>query len=67
MGTVSTISFIVGGVGVGVGVVALLLPSREPTSASAGGKIGASSKMERQGPRVSPFVGVGSAGLVGTF
>ncbi|MDB4998650.1 MAG: hypothetical protein JWM74_6082 [Myxococcaceae bacterium] len=65
MGTVSTISFIVGGVGIGVGVVALFLPSS--ASASASTAANKSAKMERQSPRVSPFVGVGSAGLVGTF
>jgi hypothetical protein len=65
MGTVSTISFIVGGVGIGVGVVALFLPSS--ASASATTAANKSAKMERQSPRVSPFIGVGSAGLVGTF
>jgi hypothetical protein len=53
--TISTVSFIVGGVGVAVGVIALLVgkPSApEPAPATA---------------RVVPWVGPGSAGLSGSF
>jgi hypothetical protein len=59
MATVSTVSFIIGAVGVGVGVVGLLTqpkneePQQPPKSAAK--------------PTVSPWIGVGSAGLSGSF
>jgi hypothetical protein len=52
-GNISTVSFIVGAVGAAGGAILLLTqPSRESSSATA---------------RVSAFVGVGSAGVKGTF
>jgi hypothetical protein len=56
LGTVSTVGFIVGGVGAAAGAVLLLLrkPSVEASSA--------------HGPRtVGPWVGAGAAGVEGTF
>jgi hypothetical protein len=52
-GAISTGGFIVGGVGVTLGAVLLLMRTGEPSQAHA--------------PRVSPFVGWGTAGLGGTF
>jgi hypothetical protein len=60
MGTISTISFIVGGAGVAVAVVALFLPS-------GSARASASARTMKAEPRVSPFLGVGSAGLRGSF
>ena len=54
--TISTVSFIVAGAGAGLTVVALVMgrrPSHEQATSSA--------------PRVSPWVGAGSAGVVGSF
>jgi hypothetical protein len=53
MGTISTISFVVAGAGLGVGVMGLL-------------GVGAKPVKETQGS-VSPYVGLGSAGVVGAF
>ena len=53
--TVSTISFIVAGAGAGVAVVALAM-GRRP-----------SAEQKTSAPRVTPWVGVGSAGLSGSF
>lgn len=53
--TISTVSFIVAGAGAGVAVVALVM-GRSP-----------SPEQKATGPRVSPWVGVGSAGLGGSF
>lgn len=58
MGTISTISFAVAGVGAAVGVIGVLLPT-----SSAPSEGGASTSK----PRVTPFVGAGSAGVAGTF
>jgi len=52
-GTVSTVGFIVGGVGVGLGAVLLLAHSSESAQPRAA--------------HVSPFVGWGTAGVSGTF
>jgi hypothetical protein len=52
--TISTIAFVTGGVGLAVGVSALLIgdkPSTEPTTTA----------------KVTPWIGPGSAGLSGTF
>lgn len=58
MATVSTVSFIIGVVGVGVGVVGLLTQPKneEPQPPKSASK-----------PTVSPWIGVGSAGLSGSF
>lgn len=55
-GTVSTISFTVGAVGVGTGALLLLLRN-EPSATQA----------PSARPRVNPWIGLGSAGLGGTF
>ncbi len=52
-GTFATVSFVVGGLGLGLGLLG---------SATSGGSTKAS-----QGPTVKPVVGLGSAGLHGTF
>jgi hypothetical protein len=56
MATISTVSFIVAGVGAGVGVVALIIGDKpkEPPAATSG-------------MRVTPWIGVGSAGVHGSF
>ena len=53
--TISTVSFIVAGAGAGVTVIALAM-GRRP-----------SAEQKATSPRVSPWVGVGSAGLSGSF
>ncbi len=63
MATVSTISFGVGVVGVGVGVVLLLTSgggSSEQPAAPAAARI-------HRTPRVTPFIGLNTAGVSGTF
>ena len=60
--TISTVSFIVAGAGAGVAVVALAM-GRRPSNAEQ--KATASSPSFA--PRVTPWVGVGSAGLSGSF
>jgi hypothetical protein len=52
LGNVSTIAFVVAGVGAGVGIYGLLSGGAEPEAEKAG---------------VSPFVGLGSAGVHGRF
>ena len=60
MATVSTIGFVIGVVGVGVGVVGLLTqPKAEPPKDAP--------KEKAEGVRVSPWIGVGSVGLSGSF
>jgi hypothetical protein len=54
--TLSTVGFIAGGVGVAAGVTLFILSSG-----------GSSEKAAARGPRVQPWVGIGSAGLRGTF
>ena len=55
-GTISTISFVVGGVGAVVGIVALVVGGgrSEPSTGSSGA-------------RVTPYVGLGTVGLTGAF
>jgi hypothetical protein len=57
-GTISTVGFIAGGTLVGAGIVALIV-------ASSGGD----SKKEspKEGARVTPWIGLGQAGLTGSF
>jgi hypothetical protein len=69
MATVSTLAFVVAGVGVGVGVGALLIGDK-----SGGDKSGGpdeSGKQTARGTsdslRVTPWIGLGTAGLRGTF
>jgi hypothetical protein len=61
-GTISTIGFAVGIVGVGVGIYGLLSPSHVEASASASG-----SADSRRSVTVTPVVGPGSFALRGTF
>lgn len=51
-GTISTISFVVAGVGAAVGVVGLLLPRKPPTAGAV---------------HVTPWISVGMAGVAGSF
>jgi hypothetical protein len=60
MATVSTIGFIVGGVGVAVGVFGLLTQPNETTNDKEKDK-------PNDKAHVSPWIGVGSAGLSGEF
>ncbi len=60
--TLSTVSFIVAGAGAGVAVVALAMGRRSPNAEQK-----ASAPPPSSAPRVSPWVGVGSAGLSGSF
>jgi len=57
--TISTVGFGVGIVGVAVGAI-LLVVSRGHDEAAA-------AKLEPPRPRVSPWIGLGTAGLGGTF
>jgi hypothetical protein len=52
MGTISTVGFIVGLVGAGAGVVLLVTAPKAQTTSAAS---------------VSPYIGVGSAGVAGRF
>lgn len=65
LGTISTISFIVGGVGIAVGVVGLVLPRGQASAHATTGSA------ERTKPFLSPWIspapGGGAGGLVGSF
>jgi hypothetical protein len=63
LGTLSTIGFVAGGVGTAAGVV-LLLVKPESMNANTTGK---TTKKARSAVNVTPFVGLASAGLEGTF
>jgi hypothetical protein len=54
-GTISTAGFIAGGVGVGAGIIALIVSS------------GGSKEAPKEGARVTPWIGLGQAGLNGSF
>jgi hypothetical protein len=62
LGTVSTVGFVLGGVGVAAGVVLLFITgdSRDPAAPSA-------ARGARAAPTVRPLLGLGSAGLAGSF
>jgi hypothetical protein len=60
LATVSDIAFVVGAVGVGVGVYGLFASKHQSTSS-------ASAKVPPAGAWVSPTIGIGSAGLEGGF
>lgn len=62
LGTVSTIAFIVGGVGVAVGVVGLVLPHKTASVVKTG-----SATKPTVSPWIAPTLGGSAAGLVGTF
>lgn len=61
MGMISTIGFVAGGVGVGAGVVLLLVKPQSLVQQPA------DEGSKKTSFRWSPFVGVGSAGVEGTF
>jgi hypothetical protein len=63
LGTLSTIGFIAGGVGVATGTVLLFVKPRSPESGVTSG----ASSTARSSVQVTPFVGLGSAGVEGTF
>lgn len=63
VGKLSTIGFIVGGVGAATGVVLLLVKPQAETDAQTG-RI---SRRPRSTVRVTPFIGVASAGVEGAF
>jgi hypothetical protein len=63
LGTLSTIGFIVGGVGAATGTVLLFV---KPRGSESGVTSGGSPKA-RSAVNVTPFVGFGSAGVEGTF
>jgi hypothetical protein len=63
LGTLSTIGFIVGGVGAATGTVLLFV--KPPSSKS--GETGGTPPKARSAVNVAPFVGLGSAGVEGTF
>jgi hypothetical protein len=60
MGTVSTVGFIVGGVGAGAGLILLLTQPRSSASMSP-------AATPASGLHVTPVIGLGSVGAIGTF
>jgi hypothetical protein len=65
MSTISTVSFIVAGVGAGVGLTALIIGDKPKTTEPSTEK--PAEPAPQQGVRVIPWIGVGSAGVRGTF
>jgi hypothetical protein len=63
LGTLSTIGFVVGGVGAAAGVVLLLVKPPSQNNDAAGEL----TSKPRSAINVNPFVGLGSAGVEGTF
>jgi hypothetical protein len=63
LGKLSTIGFIVGGVGAATGVVLLLVKPRGSSDATAA----AARQQQRRTVSVTPFLGLASAGVEGTF
>ncbi|MGH7326848.1 MAG: hypothetical protein ACREJX_00730, partial [Polyangiaceae bacterium] len=63
-GLVSTIGFIVGGVGLAGGAVLILTAPKSHASARVGQGAGQGAG---QGTFISPYVGPGSAGITGKF
>ncbi len=61
MATVSTVSFVVAGLGVGLGVASIFLISSAPSEPAAASVASVASV------RMRPWFGPGSAGLLGTF
>ncbi|MGH7285170.1 MAG: hypothetical protein ACRELY_26915, partial [Polyangiaceae bacterium] len=64
LGLVSTIGFIVGGVGLAGGAVLILTAPKSHASARVGQGAGQGAG---QGTFISPYVGPGSAGITGKF
>lgn len=68
MGTISTIGFVVGIVGVGAGVVLWLTAPKENAAAKGSRYATVPHPAQKQtGVKVTPFLGLGSAGVSGTF
>lgn len=70
LATISTISFIAGGVGAAVGVIGLFVgggSSSEPASTPAPDTPASDEQSSRLKVHVTPWIGLGSAGLSGTF
>ena len=72
LGTISTVGFIVGVVGVGAGVVLWLTAPKENTAAKGGSRyatvpVKTTRASRDEGVKVTPVIGLGSLGLSGTF
>ena len=67
MGTISTIGFVVGVVGVGAGVVLWLTAPKEKTASKGSNFATVSTPTKRRDLSWTPFVGLGTAGVSGTF
>lgn len=67
LGTVSTIGFVVGVVGVGAGVVLWLTAPKETAMAKGSRYATVPVQTKREGVKVTPVIGLGSLGLSGTF
>lgn len=67
LGTISTVGFIVGAVGIGAGVVLWLTAPKE-TAANKGPRYATVPvETKRAAVKVTPYLGLGSAGVSGTF
>ncbi len=62
-GTVSTVSFVIGGIGLGIGI----LGSLSGTSSKTSGTGAAPVKPRAEGPTFTPVLGLGAGGVHGTF
>ncbi len=69
MGTISTVGFIVGAVGIGAGVVLWLTAPKESATGAKKGPRYATVPVEtkRASVKVTPYFGLGSAGVTGSF
>jgi hypothetical protein len=67
MGTISTIGFIVGAVGIGAGVVLWVTAPKESAAAKGSRYATVPVQTKREGVKVTPVIGLGSLGLSGTF
>jgi hypothetical protein len=67
MGTISTIGFIVGAVGIGAGVVLWVTAPKESAAAKGSRYATVPVETKREGVKVTPVIGLGAVGLSGTF